>query len=71
MSAPSEPEHALIAESVRDVADRLADYMLTRSHPWADEAVMREAVLETVRLLAGDARYEMISLLNDGADDAR
>lgn len=47
-----------IADDVRALADRLVDYMTTRTSPWRDEAVMREAVHATCSLLFGDAFYE-------------
>lgn len=50
--------------------ERIADYMATRSKPWGDEATMREAVKETVRLLSGEARddfLEMCGLSSQGS----
>lgn len=56
------------ADAVRTFAEQIADYMTTRNTPWRDEALMREAVYEAVRLVFGDARYEARQLLNDGTE---
>ena len=41
-----------------DFADRVADYMATSITPWKDEAEMRVAVREAVRLVFEDAFFE-------------
>ena len=56
------------ADPVRDLADRLADYMITRNVPWRSADVMREAVYETCRLLFGEARFETKRLLAEQSD---
>lgn len=38
-----------------DFTERVAAYMETRTAPWADVAVMREAVAEAIRLCASEA----------------
>jgi hypothetical protein len=58
------------------LAERVADYMATRITPWPDEAAMREAVRDTVRLLFTEARTHMLEALGVGAlrsemEDAR
>ncbi len=45
------------------LAENLADYLLTRTRPWPDEAAMREAVCLTVQLMLTEARHETLQVL--------
>lgn len=48
---------------VSDFANRIADYIATASPAFADEAVMRRVVAETMRLVFGEAFSETSTLM--------
>jgi hypothetical protein len=63
------------ADTVARYAESMADYLATRTKPWRDEEVMREAVAEVFNVMFGDegAYYglrQLVSPIDSGARDA-
>lgn len=60
---PLSPTITAMTQTVRELGEGIADYMATRNQPWADEALMREAAIEAVRLTCEDARMQTLETI--------